>query len=142
MKPAAVNQAASSSSEPSRSTEVPLPAGGPAGQPAGRAVAASGKPAVSIRLAGKEYRIRSDASEEWLQKVADHVDKAMQNIRERTNTVDSLDIALLAALNLAREVLRLQSRATGEESMNDVSDARLRNLIDQIELELPAADSD
>ena len=105
-------------------------------------MAASGKPAVSIQLAGKEYRIRSDASEEWLQKVADHVDKAMQNIRERTDTVDSLDIALLAALNLAREVLSLQSRATGEESMNDVSDARLRNLIDQIELELPAADSD
>jgi cell division protein ZapA len=95
--------------------------------------------AVTIKLAGKEYRIRSDASEEWLQQVASYVDQAMQKIRDRTETIDSLEIALLAALNLAREVLYLKNQVTvGEEP---VSNSRLRDLIDQIELELPATDA-
>jgi cell division protein ZapA (FtsZ GTPase activity inhibitor) len=104
---------------------------------------APSKPPVAIKLAGKEYRIRSDANEEWLQQVAGYVDQAMQNIRERTDTVDSLDVALLAALNLAREVLHLRGKvAQVDQSEESVSDDRLRDLIVQIELELPAVVSD
>jgi cell division protein ZapA len=111
--------------------------------PGKRATKAVGKPAVAIKLAGKEYRIRSDASEEWLQQVAGHVDQAMQNIRERTDTVDSLDIALLTALNLAREVLNLRSQLMGDELMHDASETRLRDLIEQVELELlPVSNAD
>lgn len=137
MKPAAVDQreqsSASTSSASTSSASTSAPARGE------RVAAASGRPVVTIKLAGKEYRIRSDANEEWLQRVASYVDEAMQNIRERTDTIDSLDIALLAALNLAREVLNLKNQMTiGEEP---VSNARVRDLIEQIELELPASDT-
>ena len=115
------------------------------------------KRAVTIQLAGKEYRLRSDASEESLQRVAGYVDQSMQKIRNRTDTVDSLDTALLTALNLAREVLFLRGQGgesgTGKaEAKSDrdekpqgnsgkFSDTRLRGLIEQVESALPAADS-
>ena len=115
------------------------------------------KRSVTIKLAGKEYRLRSDASEESLQRVAGYVDQSMQKIRKRTDTIDSLDTALLTALNLAREVLYLRGQggesSTGKakaESDRDekpqgnsgkFSDPRLRGLIEQIELALPSTDS-
>jgi cell division protein ZapA (FtsZ GTPase activity inhibitor) len=97
-------------------------------------------------LAGKEYRLRSDASEASLQQVASYVDRSMVKIRERTDTVDSLDIALLTALNLAREVLTLRGRADAESetrssALDDVSDGQLRSLIEQVESELPSAET-
>ncbi len=132
MKPAAVDQREQSSASTSSASTSASARGE-------RVAAASGRPVVTIKLAGKEYRIRSDANEEWLQRVASYVDEAMQNIRERTDTIDSLDIALLAALNLAREVLNLKNQMTiGEEP---VSNARVRDLIEQIELELPTSDT-
>jgi cell division protein ZapA (FtsZ GTPase activity inhibitor) len=98
---------------------------------------------VTIKLAGKEYRLRSEASEEELQRVAVYVEQAMQRIRERTDTVDSLDTALLTALNLAREVLHL--REEGEviqENLEKDADNRLRGMIEKIEAVLPKTDSE
>jgi cell division protein ZapA (FtsZ GTPase activity inhibitor) len=93
------------------------------------------KRSISIKLGGKEYRLRSDADEEWLQQVAAFVDKSMQNIRERTDTVDSLDIALLAALNLARELL--QEREDAKDSPEGgIGAERLRDLIELVETEV------
>lgn len=90
---------------------------------------------VQVRLGGKEYRLRSEASEESLQRVADYVDHAMQKIRERTDTVDSQDIALLASLNLAREVLQLREQV---EAGGGGSGERLQSLIERVEAALPA----
>ena len=70
------------------------------------------KKSVAVRILGQEYRIRSDADEEWLQHVAACVDTAMDQVRERTKTVDTLDVALLTCLNLAREVLANSAKAT------------------------------
>ena len=100
----------------------------------------SAKRSVSVRLGGKEYNLRSDADEEWLQQVASYVDKSMQQIRERTDTVDSLDIALLAALNLAREVLQLRQAADGK-GREGLNSERLRDLIEMVETELSVAPS-
>ncbi len=114
---------------------------GAEGAEASSEVISEGPPAdrrhsVKIRLGGKEYKLRSDASEESLQRVASYVDHQMQKIRERTDTVDSQDIALLTSLNLAREVLQLREQV---EAGGGGSGARLRSLIEQIEAELPAS---
>ena len=71
---------------------------------------------VSVQMGGHEYRIRSDADPAWLQRVAAHVDESMERIRTRTDTVDSLAIATLAALNIARELLELKKRGGGAVS--------------------------
>ena len=92
---------------------------------------------IAIRIADKEYRIRSDTDEAWLQRVARYVDESFRRIRERTNTVDSLDIAILAALNLGQELIELrESGPVGDPDGLRVERAELAELIDFVETEL------
>jgi len=93
------------------------------------------KKSVAVRILGQEYRIRSDADEEWLQHVAACVDTAMDQVRERTKTVDTLDVALLTCLNLAREVLELrEDQGSNSDSTAEAEHGeRLRALIEMAE---------
>jgi cell division protein ZapA (FtsZ GTPase activity inhibitor) len=90
------------------------------------------KRAVSVRISGQEYRIRSDADESSLQRVAQCVDVAMDQIRSRTGTVDTLGVAILTSLNLAREVLSLRERASHSDAESS-EPGRLRDLIELAE---------
>lgn len=90
------------------------------------------KRSVAVRISGHEYRIRSEADEDSLQRVARYVDETMDRIRSRTGAVDSLEIALLTALNIARELVELR------ESLDDApaaapAPARLQALIERVE---------
>jgi cell division protein ZapA (FtsZ GTPase activity inhibitor) len=88
---------------------------------------------IQVRLNGKEYRVVTDADEDWLQDVALKVDEAMAVVRDRTETVDSLDIAVLTALNLARELMILKEQgvmAPGTDPAQNRADAqRLRRIV-------------
>jgi cell division protein ZapA (FtsZ GTPase activity inhibitor) len=84
---------------------------------------------VAVRIRGKEFRILTDGDEESLQRVAALVDSTMGRVERHTGAVDSLDVAMLAALNLARELLDL--RAGGAATGVDAD--RLRSLVEQAE---------
>ena len=89
----------------------------------------SAKRSVAVRIRGREFRIRSDEDSEALERIARHVDETMLRVEERTGTVDSQDVALLTALNLAREVV--EERDTTASSGADPK--RLRALIELAE---------
>jgi cell division protein ZapA len=92
------------------------------------------KRSVSVRIRGREFRIRGDDDEGSLQRVAGYLNETMARLEERTGTVDSLDVALLTALNLAREVVELRE---GRQTQV-VAPGRLRSLIERVEAALPA----
>ena len=71
------------------------------------------KGSVAVKIGGQEYRIKSDADESWLHEVASHVDATMERVRQRSGTVDTRDLAVLTALNLARELLALREDSVG-----------------------------
>jgi cell division protein ZapA (FtsZ GTPase activity inhibitor) len=95
------------------------------------------KSTVSVRIRGQEFRIRSDEDEESLQRVAGYLDETMKTVEKRTGTVDSLDVALLTALNLARELVRIRE----EQALVDaaIPPDRLCALIDRVEAALVEA---
>jgi len=97
---------------------------------------------VNVRIRGKEYRIRSEDDEETLQRVAGYLDETLAKVESKTGTVDSLDVALLTALNLARELVAIrEGRRPGEGGGLGVDPDRLRSLIELAEsgLEPPSA---
>jgi len=70
----------------------------------------STKAVVSVTIRGQEFRVRTDDDEESLQRVARYLDDTMATVEKKTGTVDSLQLALLSALNLARELVELRER--------------------------------
>lgn len=84
---------------------------------------------VSVRILGHEYRIRTDADPAGLARVAELVDETMGRLRERTGVIDSLDLAIMAALNLARDLVA--ERASSDE--NASHDERVRALAERVE---------
>ena len=87
---------------------------------------------VAVRIAGHEYKIRSDGDPDALREIAGYVDRAMDRVRERTGTVDSFDVAVLTCLNLAREILALREARTPEGS-TAIEDDKLTALIERVE---------
>ena len=61
----------------------------------------SQKRTVPVRIQGREYRIRADGDEAGVQRAAQLLDETMTKVRARSGTADSVDVAVLAALNLA-----------------------------------------
>lgn len=87
------------------------------------------KRSVSVRIRGHEFRVRSDDDDAALQRVAGYLDETMSKVEEKTGTVDSLSVAMLTALNLAREVVELRG---GQQGLGG-DPKRLRSLIDLAE---------
>ena len=87
----------------------------------------SEKRTVAVRIRGRDLRIRSDEPGEQLERIARTVDETMARVEKRTGAVDSLDVAMLTALNLARELVA--SRDAGSSA----DEGRLRALIELAE---------
>lgn len=69
------------------------------------------KKSVAVRIAGHEYKILTDGDGGSLRQIAADVDRAMKRVRDRTGTVDTLDVAVLTCLNLAREIIDLRDQS-------------------------------
>jgi cell division protein ZapA (FtsZ GTPase activity inhibitor) len=93
---------------------------------------------VTIRIRGQEFRIRTNDDEDFLQRVALYLDETMSTIEQKTGTVDSLQLAILSALNLARELVEIREGGTPGSGNPGVNPARLQSLIELVESELEA----
>src|SRR3569832_90797 len=73
---------------------------------------------IRVEIYNQTYSIRSDGDNEYIQELAEYVDRKMREISSGTLTVDSLKVAILAALHIADELHRLKN-------MHEQADAQL-----------------
>jgi cell division protein ZapA len=84
------------------------------------------KPAVSnsvrVEIYDQSYNLRG-TDPEYIFKLAEYVDLKMRSVAEQTQTVDSLRLAVLAALNIADEyhVLKRKYDAIASETQQNTS---------------------
>jgi cell division protein ZapA len=65
---------------------------------------------IRVVIYDQEYFMRGDLNQEYIQKLAQYLDGKMRSIAERTRTVDTLRVAILAAFNVADEYHQLKAR--------------------------------
>ena len=65
---------------------------------------------IRVVIYDQEYFMRGDLNQEYIQKLAQYLDTKMRSIAERTRTVDTLRVAMLAALNVADEYHQLKAQ--------------------------------
>ena len=63
---------------------------------------------VNVEIMGQNFTVASDAGDEWVKAVAETVDAKIKGLRASGQTVSSVNLAILAALNFADELERLK----------------------------------
>jgi cell division protein ZapA len=94
------------------------------------------KRTVPVEILGQEYRIRSDSDASTIRRAAALVDETMAKVRDRTGTVDTLDIAVLTALNLANHLISLRDGAGTASQEAEIRSGQLGELIALLETTL------
>jgi cell division protein ZapA len=70
---------------------------------------------VKVQIYGQSYTLSGDVDEAYVQKLARYVDEKMRQVAEATQTVDSVRVAVLAAMALADE-LHTREHETGHRN--------------------------
>ena len=63
---------------------------------------------VHVQIFGQTYAVRAGTDPGYVEKLAAHVDSQMNEVSRAGGAVDSVRVAVLAALNIADEVFRLR----------------------------------
>ncbi len=69
---------------------------------------------IDVEIFGSVYHVRGEQDSEYLQRLAEVVDGKMREISRHVPVIDSGKIAILAALNLADELLQCNNQQEGE----------------------------
>ena len=64
---------------------------------------------VHVQIFGQTYAVKAGADAGYVEELAAHVDAQMQEVSRSAGAVDSLRVAVLAALNIADECFRLRA---------------------------------
>jgi len=65
---------------------------------------------MKIEIYDQTYSVQANENEEYLKELAAYVDSKMRTVAEETRTVDTVKVAVLAALNIADEMFTLRQR--------------------------------
>lgn len=71
---------------------------------------------LDVEIFGAVYHVRGEQDREHLEHLAAVVDRKMREIGDEVKTVDTGKIAILAALNLADELLQCNKQQEGERA--------------------------
>lgn len=66
------------------------------------------KSRVTVMIMGEEYTLKGSSSPEQMYKVGQYVDRLMKSLSEKNLQMSKQKVAILAALNLADELLKLK----------------------------------
>jgi cell division protein ZapA len=65
---------------------------------------------VKVEIYDQSYNVSAGENEEYVKELAAYVDGKMREVAEATHAVDSLKVAVLAALNIADEMFAVRER--------------------------------
>ena len=91
-----------------------------------------------MELQRENERLRAEidnlrTNKKYIEELARYVDSKMQTIAETTGTIDSLKVAILAALNIAHELLEQKGH---ENSGSQAISRRLQTMQEKIDIAL------
>jgi cell division protein ZapA len=89
-------------------------------------------PVIPIEIHGQRYPIRSTLDPEYVARLARYVDQRMRAAGDTTHSGDSLQLAILAALNIADELFRC--RDVSRERAGELAEraGELERLLDRV----------
>lgn len=88
------------------------------------------KKIYELKISGQKLVIKSDESEEYIRVVEENLNNKIEEVKENTKAVSSLDLALLAALNITGELIKtkeiLERLGVKSDELAELIDKRLQ----------------
>lgn len=97
-------------------------------------------PTIRVEIYNQTYNIRSDGDSEYIGELAEFVDNRMREISSGTLTVDSLKVAILAALHIADELHRLKKAEEQADKQLATRSTECSEMLDRILRGRPTAE--
>lgn len=72
---------------------------------------------VHVEIFGQSYALRAGEDPSYLQRLAHLVDEQMREVAKAAGAVDSVRVAVLAALNIADELMQARANGGKEEAL-------------------------
>ncbi|MEN3329321.1 MAG: cell division protein ZapA [Acidobacteriota bacterium] len=94
--------------------------------------ASTSSPTIRVEIYNQTYNIRSDGDTEYIIQLAEFVDSRMREISSGTLTVDSLKVAILAALHIADELHRLKNMHEQADAQLGARSAECAEMLDRL----------
>ncbi|MBI4948833.1 MAG: cell division protein ZapA [Deltaproteobacteria bacterium] len=87
------------------------------------------KKVAELKIYGHKLVVRSDEGEDYIRAVEHYLNHKIEEVKETTKAVSTLDLALLAALNITGEVIKtketLERLGRKSEELAQLIDRRL-----------------
>ena len=90
---------------------------------------------AKIQIYGKRYSLKSTSDQLSTEEVAAYVDAKMRELAEVRSKTSSGDLAVLAALNIAQELMELQKQIDANDKTRE---KKIELMIEAIEAEIQA----
>ncbi len=87
---------------------------------------------IRVEIYNQTYNIRSDGDNDYILRLAEYVDGKMREISSGTLTVDSLKVAILAALHIADEFHQLKNQQQQSDSQLASRSAECAEMLDRV----------
>ena len=88
---------------------------------------------VEIRVFGQTFTVKTDSEKSHIQDVAEYVNDKIEEILKKTRTVSSLNVAILAALNIADDLLKERER---RKALLIEVGTKSRDLVEKIDMKI------
>ncbi len=98
----------------------------------GRNKSESSEQSIRVEIYNQTYNIRSDGDNEYIMRLAEYVDGKMRDISSGTLTVDSLKVAILAALHIADEYHQLKNQQQQSDAQLASRSAECAEMLDRV----------
>jgi cell division protein ZapA len=92
----------------------------------------SSEQSIRVEIYNQTYSIRSDGDNEYIMHLAEYVDGKMREISSGTLTVDSLKVAILAALHIADEFYQLKNNMAQTDAQLASRSAECAEMLDRV----------
>jgi cell division protein ZapA len=88
---------------------------------------------IKVKIFGSEYTLKTDADENYVKEISEHINKVMAGVAAKNSNLPALKISVLSLIEIVDELLRIKSQVSELDSeMGD----KTSELIERIEEQL------
>ena len=89
---------------------------------------------IDVEIYGQRYTINGEADESYVRQLAEMVDKQMKHVAAGMRSATPAKLAVLAAFNMAHELMESERRSRQGEAD---ADRRMASLMESIDQQMP-----